>query len=651
MCGLTGYWQKPGPGAAEMKDLTARMTATLRHRGPNDHGLWCDPAAAIALGHTRLSILDLSAEGHQPMATPDGRFTIAYNGEVYNFEEMRAELESAGHRFRGHCDTEVILHAIQAWGIEQALTRFVGMFAFALWDSRERALFLARDRLGIKPLYWGVQSGTLIFGSELKSCRLHPSFRAQIDRDALALYLRHNYIPEPHSIFQGFHKLPPGCWARFHSPSLPPEIHRFWDVRKVAKAGLQSPFRGTDDEILDGLDGLLRDAVRMRMLADVPLGAFLSGGVDSSTVVALMQAQSPVPVRTFTIGFDEPGYDEAEHARKVAGWLGTDHTELYLDSKDAQAVIPALPELFDEPFADSSQIPTLLVSRMARQHVTVCLSGDGGDELFGGYPRYHFAQKARKRLELVPARMQRAAAGALRTLSPGGWNRLADWSGRAAPRSLRSGKAGDRIHKFADVLASGSTNRFYQSLVSQWDSPGDVVLGATEPATVLLDDSLRRDIPGFLERMMLMDTVSYLPDDILCKVDRASMAVGLEARVPLLDHRVVEYAWRIPRRLRVGGGQGKNALRRILGRYVPPRLFERPKMGFGVPLDTWLRGPLRAWGEELLSRQRLTREGVFDPALIRCAWEEHQSGQRSRPYHLWTVLMFQAWKERWKVAA
>jgi len=654
VCGLTGFWGAPR-AAAELESVARRMTDALARRGPDDSGVHTAERAGLALGHRRLSILDLSAEGHQPMRSADGRFVLAYNGEVYNFAELRRELEAAGERFRGGSDTEVVLAALVRFGVEAALERFVGMFALALWDERERVLVLARDRFGIKPLFWGRHGGTLTFGSELAALRRHPDFRATIDRGALALYFRHNHVPAPHCIYGGVRKVVPGTWLRFREGVREPESHTYWSAFERARRAVEARADGRvgridAGEALDGLEERLRSAVGDRLVSDVPLGAFLSGGIDSSLVVALMAEQSARPVRTFTIGFREEGFDEAVHARAVAERLGTEHHELYLGPDEARDVVPSIPEVWDEPFADSSQIPTWLVSRFAREHVTVCLSGDGGDELFGGYRRYFMAARLERKLARLPLPLHRPAAAALGVVPAGAWNGLA----RALPFLGRYGFtprwAGHRVGRLCEILATGGRGAFYRSLISHWKEPEALVLGAREPDTPLCDPAIGRALRDPFERMMLLDTLTYLPDDILQKVDRASMAHGLEARVPLLDHRVFEYAWTIPPRLRIGPEPGKRLLRELLARRLPRELFERPKMGFGIPIAQWLRGPLADWGEELLSERRLREAGELDPRPIRERWDELRRGDRDWSHYLWDVLVYQAWRERWCAA-
>jgi asparagine synthase (glutamine-hydrolysing) len=648
MCGLTGFLVPSTQDAGPLADTVQRMAATLRHRGPDDSGVWVDVAAGVALAHRRLSIVDLSPQGHQPMVSACGRYVITFNGEIYNYAAIRRELEQRGSApsWRGHSDTEVMLAAFSSWGIGDAINRFNGMFAFALWDREERVLHLARDRLGEKPLYYGWMGGVFVFGSELKALRSHPYWRGHIDRRALALFLRHSYIPAPYTIYEGVQKLPPASWLSLPLAGASPErarINPYWSVRAAAEAGIASPLPEDDGAVMDEADSLLRDAVKMRMQADVPLGAFLSGGIDSSAVVALMQTQSSRPVNTFSIGFHEQVYNEAHHAAAVARHLGTEHTELYVTPEQAMAVIPRLPSLYDEPFSDSSQIPTFLVSELARRHVTVSLSGDGGDELFCGYNRYFLGRRFWSSIERKPRWLRRLIARGLAAFPPSLWSRIYHFAEPVIPRSLHMHNPGDKLHLIAEILSLDTPEALYHNLVSHWKNPSDLVIDGTEAQTALTDRDSWARLPEFTQRMMYLDAVSYLPDDILVKVDRASMGVSLEARVPLLDHRVVEFAWRVPLSMKLRGGEGKWLLRQVLYKYVPKALFDRPKMGFGVPIDHWLRGQLRDWAEQLLDPQRMRQEGYLRPEPIRAKWEEHLSGRRNWQYYLWDVLMFQAW--------
>lgn len=639
MCGIAGIW-----GGTQNCDIATAMADRIRTRGPDDAGVWADSDIGIVMSHRRLSILDLSPAGHQPMVSSCGRYVISYNGEIYNHLALRQELESenGGWRWRGHSDTETLLVGLRHWGVRGALERINGMFAFSLLDRSEQTLYLARDRMGEKPLYYGRAGNSFLFGSELKALTVHPDWRGEVNRDALSLYMRHNYVPAPWSIYKGIAKLPPAHYVVIRNSGR--DVGNpvcYWDLGQVAAQGLASR-AGSPEELTEELDKLLRDAVSQRMMADVPLGAFLSGGYDSTTVVALMQAQSERPVKTFSIGFHEMGYNEAHHAKAVAEYLGTEHTELYITPNEALAVIPGLPSIYDEPFSDSSQIPTLLVSQLARQHVTVCLSGDGGDELFCGYNRYALGYNVWNKLRLLPPVLRRVLASMLR-VAPG---HALDKIQASLPRRFQVSNLADRLPKLAEVLVHRDGQSFYRELVSHAKKPEELVLGAHEPKTILSYPDRLSGFPDLRERMMYLDMLTYLPDDILTKVDRASMAVSLEARVPLLDHRLVEFSWRVPMDYKYRNGQGKWLLKQVLYRYVPRDLMERPKMGFGVPIEHWLRGPLREWAEELLDENRLRHEGYFDPAAIRKMWREHVSGKRRWHYHLWDVLMFQAWLEQ-----
>ena len=649
MCGIAGFVGGAWRDGAEARQTLGRMARSISYRGPDHSDVWLDEAARIGFAHNRLAILDLSAAGNQPMHSHSGRYVTVYNGEIYNHLEIRDELTAAGlaPNWKGHSDTETLLAAIDAWGVRGALERSTGMFAFALWDRADRTLILARDRVGEKPLYYGRQqpNGPFLFGSELKALAEHPQFRRDIDRQALTLLLRYNYIPAPFSIYRGLAKLPAGTFLTLRDGTAEPVVEQYWSAEAVARAGVANPLEVGEDEALDQLERVLEAAIAQQMIADVPLGAFLSGGVDSSTVVALMQKLSSRPVKTFTIGFNEAGFNEAVHAKAVARHLGTEHTELYVTSAEARDVIPRLPQIYDEPFADSSQIPTHLVSALAREHVTVSLSGDGGDELFGGYNRYVMAAELWGKISAIPKPLRAAAARALTALPPSAWTRFGDAAGGMLPRIAQVNRLGDKVHKGAPLLHSESVAELYGGMISLWRNPDQVVIGATEPPSQATGANPPPDGLGGIERMMVLDLVGYLPDDILVKVDRAAMAVSLETRVPYLDHRAVEFAWRLPFGLKIRNGESKWILRQLLYRHVPKELIERPKMGFGVPIVDWLRGPLRGWAEALLDERRLRSEGYFRPEPIRRMWEAHLSGKTDEQYRLWGVLMFQSWLE------
>jgi asparagine synthase (glutamine-hydrolysing) len=644
MCGIAGMvdW-RAATSADTLRSIGEAMIETVRHRGPDAGDVWVEPEGGVALGQRRLAIIDLSPGGAQPMHSADRRYVITFNGEIYNYRDIRRELQAAGRSMRSDSDTEVLLEACALWGVEAAIERAIGMFAFALWDRKTRSLVLARDRLGIKPLYYAASPARVLFASQLKAFRAAPGWKPTIDEDAVVGYLRHAYVAQPRTIYREAEKLAPGHILTLREGATPtPKC--FWDLRGIAAAGQRRNDPAPDaNEAIGCLDALLRDSVSLRMIADVPLGAFLSGGIDSSTVVALMQAQSTRPVKTFSIGFHESGYDEAQCAKRVAAHLGTDHTEFYVEPRHALDVIPRLPDWFDEPFADSSQIPTYLVSELTRKHVTVALSGDGGDELFAGYNRYVWAERLAHAVNLVPRPLRGASATALRALAPETWNRLFAF----VPAAWRPALPGDKLHKITTLLDNPEPDAIYRRLVSQWERPEEIAAAGQEPHGPLWDTTIARDFPDLVPRMQFLDMVSYLPDDILTKVDRATMAVGLEGRVPLLDHRVVAYSWSLPGALKLRGGRSKWLLRRVLDRYVPRSLIDRPKMGFGVPIDAWLRGPLRDWAESLLTPARLAGYGFVRVEPVRRAWREHLEGSRNWQYPLWTVLMLQAWRERW----
>lgn len=625
MCGLIGFFK--GSVFLSEKHTISTLTTmndSIAHRGPDSQGVWIDIDNKVALGHRRLSIQDLSDAGHQPMLSDDDRYVIVFNGEIYNHLEIRQELQQyiPNIEWRGHSDTETLLKALQVFGWEKTLQKLVGMFAIALWDQQQKELTLARDRMGEKPLYWGWSGQTLLFGSELKALKAHPEFDAEIDRDALALLLRYNYIPAPYSIYCGIEKLLPGHFVKIKIGQTREEVSpiSYWNLKEIVEKGVSAPFIGSDAEAIDLLEHTIKQSLVRQMAADVPLGAFLSGGVDSSTIVALMQAESKQPIKTFAIGFDEPGYNEAEYAKAVAEHLGTEHTEFYVTAKDALEVVPLLSTIFCEPFADSSQIPTYLVSKMAKQHVTVALSGDAGDELFGGYNTYQLLPKIWNILSPLPMPVRILAAKLV--------------SGLPMP---------EKLLKLVEVLPVNNRAEFYNLVISHWKNSEQLVIGAKKATTALTDKSQWPNVDSFEEWMMSIDAQQYMVDDILVKVDRAAMANSLEVRVPMLDHRVVELAWQLPIDMKIRDKSGKWVLREVLYKYVPKELIERPKKGFSIPLAQWLRGPLREWAEPLLAEKRLTEEGYFYPDKIRKAWKEHLEGHKDNSSKLWSVLIFQMW--------
>ena len=694
MCGFTGFITTDHSVLTLAEETVKKMALAMKHRGPDDAGAWVEASSGIALGFRRLSILDLSSAGHQPMLSLSGRFVLTFNGEIYNHNELRELLSDSNlcqhaHPWLGHSDSETLLACIEAWGLEKTLQKTVGMFAIALWDTQMRTLHLARDRFGEKPLYYGrvitesISEPAFVFGSELKALCAYPGFSNQVSREALALYMRFTYVPAPYSIYQNIFKLEPGCMLTLNTnisgylgkgdklhdaplvpnvltaPSRPPlelvgfRIHRWWSMASLVEAGAKNQI-STEEEALETLEQRLKDAVRVQSLADVPLGAFLSGGVDSSCIVALKQAQSLKSVKTFTVGFEEAGFDESPHARAVAQHLGTDHNEFFVSAKQAQEVIAELPTMYDEPFADSSQIPTYLVCKAARQQVTVALSGDAGDELFGGYNRYFWGPRIWSRLSWMPYPARQALGAAIRAVPTAGWDALSRPINALLPESKNFVGAGDRAHKLAARLGGvHNLDDLYNSLVSEWQDPAQVVKGNSwkigvnlqAPARLLSDPLPALGAEQHQLRMMYRDTMTYLPDDILCKVDRAAMATSLETRVPFLDHRVAELAWRLPLNMKIRDGQGKWALRQVLYKYVPQELIDRPKAGFAIPVGQWLRGPLRDWAEALLDEKRLEVEGYFYPKPIRDKWLQHLTGRYDHTSSLWAVLMFQSWLE------
>ena len=638
MCGIAGLWTRGSPDPA----LLARMAKAIEHRGPDDHGVWIDPGAGLGLAHRRLSIVDLSPHGHQPMPSADGRFMLSYNGEIYNHADLRAALDGEGlapeRGWRGHSDTETLLQAIAAWGLDIALARSVGMFAFALWDRRDRTLHLVRDRFGEKPLYYGWAGRDFVFASELKAIRVHPDFDATVDRRALHAFAARTNVPAPLSIYRRLFKLEPGCiltLTNLEPFEAPPHqlIRRYWSYEDVVRAGLADPI--TDEaEALTALEAALNTAIDGQSVADVPVGAFLSGGIDSSAVTAFYQQRSATPVRTYTIGFDEAGYNEADDARAVAVHLGTIHHEQIVTAAQARDVIPLLPAIYDEPFADSSQIPTFIVSRFARRDVTVALTGDGGDELFAGYNRHVSAPAMWRSIRHVPLGLRAAASATLGRLPSSFWSAAAS----AMPGRTAS-NFGAKLHKALRTVGHARDfTDIYDNFLDEWAGERSPVIGggagAELPAPTALDDNVAT---------MLRDATGYLPDDILTKVDRASMAVSLETRVPFLDHRLAAVAARIPLSMKVRGQKGKHILRQALFARAPAALFDRPKAGFAVPVGQWIKGPLRDWAESLLDPQRLASEGYFDPVIVAARWSDHLSGRRDSTAAIWSILMFQAW--------
>ena len=637
MCGIAGYIGQ----ISNPSDCLSQMAQAINHRGPDNRGIWSDERASIGLAHARLSILDLSSAGHQPMHSTSNNYVMVFNGEIYNHKDLRLELESISNRnWLGHSDTETLLSAIEEWGLEETLNKAKGMFALALWDKNSKHLSLARDRIGEKPLYYGWVNEQFVFASELKSIKKFPEFNNSIDRSSLALFLRFNSIPAPHSIYEGIHKLEPGHILELHPDSKKLNKYSFWSVEDIYEKGFMTQFSGTPSDAVNKLESVLSNAVSSQMLSDVPLGAFLSGGVDSSSIVALMQSQSNTKINTFSIGFNAKEYDEAVYAGTIAKHLGTNHFEKYVTDRDALNVIPSLPEIYDEPFADSSQIPTYLVSQFAKQKVTVALSGDAGDELFGGYNRYVFNEKIFKRITKAPILIRKLMSKTIFSMTEENWNRLL---GRVM--SKRYANIGHKLYKAANVFSSKSTRDLHFKLVSQIHNPTDWLINSKEYKTIFNDVTERFVELNTTEQMMAYDLMTYLPTDILTKVDRAAMSVSLETRVPFLDPDVIEFSASLPIKFKINNGVTKWALREVLYKYVPKDLIERPKMGFGVPLAEWLRGPLKDWAESLLDEKRLHQEGFFNVEFVRSKWLEHLSGKQNWHHQLWNVLMFQAWLE------
>ena len=644
MCGIVGLLSSASlPSGSD--DILRNMCDQIQKRGPDSVGYWKDESRAVAFGHRRLAILDLSVNGHQPMRSPSGRYVITYNGEVYNFPELRDQLETFGFSFKGGSDTEVILAAIDHWGLEKTLESLNGMFAFGLWDNEKNELSLARDRLGIKPLYYGWVNQNFVFASDVRPFRQVPEFKGEIDRQSLNLYLRYNSVPAPHTIYRDVYKLRPG-----HILTVQPRrskeiaIRSFWTMSEVISNGRRQPFQGSFDEAVSSLETLMLDSVRMQSLADVPVGAFLSGGIDSTSVVALMQASRTSPVKTFTIGFDDQMYDESKFAAEISRHLRTDHTEFRVSEKVLLDTVPLMPDLYQEPFADSSQIPTFIVSKLARSKVTVCLSGDGGDEAFLGYNRYNWASQIWKRAQVVPGGFRKTIGSCLDVVPPRAWDLGMSAASTILPARYRQKTVGYKMQKVASVLKASSALDAYLRMTSYWADPQSLTNEPNEPSIIP-----KTPIVGelsFPEQMAYFDFENYLPNDILTKVDRATMGVSLEARVPLLDHKIVEFAWTLPLSYKLDSGQGKRILRQVVYKHVPKEMLDRPKAGFGIPIDSWLRGPLRDWAESFLSPETLRRDGFLNPGPIRQKWDEHLSGKRNWHEAIWNVLMFQAWLPR-----
>lgn len=639
MCGFIGCLSTTylDPG------ILRKMTESLAHRGPDESGIWQERESGISLGHQRLSILDLSSAGSQPMVSSNDRFVMVYNGEIYNHQENRNLLQKQGYNilWKGYSDTETLIELITAFGIEKAVTLSKGMFAFAIWDKKLKTLSLARDRFGEKPLYYGWQGKSFLFGSELKALKNHPEFQGSLDTNSLGLFFQYNYIPAPHSIYKGIFKLQPGNIFTLALNEKEGKLLPYWSTSKVYYHGARNPFLGSTSEAIFEVEQCLMSSVKGQLMSDVPLGAFLSGGIDSSLIVSIMQSISHKPINTFTIGFEENNFNEAPFAKKIASFLATNHNELYVSSNDCMKVIPMLSDIYDEPFADSSQIPTFLVSKLAATSVKVSLSGDGGDELFGGYNRYLFANNFWNKLNYFPVSLRKLLGNFLVSVSPETWNRVLNNFHSFLPIHLKVNNIGDKIHKASNILSSDSIDEVYFKLLIQWSDPNMLLHRISLSSKNLLPG--QNSNLNNIEKMMLKDLLSYLPDDILCKVDRASMAVSLESRIPFLDHHLFELSSKLPISLKINQGSSKWILKEILKKYIPVQLIERPKMGFALPIDQWLRGPLKDWANFLLDKNEMLKDGILNPLPIHQKWEEHLSGKRNWHYHLWSILMFQNW--------
>ncbi|MCK5895147.1 MAG: asparagine synthase (glutamine-hydrolyzing) [Endozoicomonadaceae bacterium] len=642
MCGFSGFLNK-NKMPKNSSELLKLMGVAIANRGPDSSGEWINEEFNVGFSHRRLAVIDPSPAGRQPMYSLNAKYIISFNGEIYNHLDLRCELEKSkcNTMWRGHSDTETLLMGFELWGVNETIKKTIGMFSFALWDNEKNELTLGRDRLGEKPLYYGWQGDTFLFGSELKALKVHPDFKSEINRNSVALQLRYSYIPAPYSIYAGINKLLPGCLLVLNSHTFEEDIDQYWSFNNAFEKGKDNIYTDTLEQAADDLEDILKKSIKQQMVADVPLGAFLSGGIDSSTVVALMQSQSDKPIKTFSIGFNEEGYNEAVYAKAIAAHLGTEHTELYLTHEDAMSIIPKLANLFDEPFSDSSQIPTFMVAKMARKEVTVVLTGDAADELFCGYNRYTMTTGLWSKIAKIPYWLRSVMARLIYFVPISYWNKI----NKILPNKLKMSNLGKKIHKGAGVLTARSLGDCYKGVMSHWQNPENVVIGAAEPATAINNPKRSPKLSDNIEQLMAIDSISYLPDDILTKVDRACMGVSLEGRIPFLNHKVVEFAWRLPFNYKLNNGNTKCCLKKVLLKHVPRELIERPKMGFGVPIGDWLRGPLKEWADILLSSHRLAKEGIFKPAPIATMWQEHLSGEQNWQHQLWDILMFQAWYE------
>lgn len=649
MCGITGFYSN---SLSTFNNAIVDMNSAISHRGPDTNGTWLDKNSGIVLGHQRLSIIDVSSSGNQPMQSNSGRYILTYNGEIYNYLEIRKELKknNSNIKWKSNSDTETLLESIDFWGLESTLQKIDGMFAFGLWDQKNRSLTLVRDRIGEKPLYYGWQgegnNRVFLFGSELKALKIHPEFNGQINRDAIALQLRHNCIPAPYTIYKDIYKLLPGNYLELKQSDLKKNLlsptKKYWSLTSNLMHGNKNQLGLSENEFQENLEENLKISVKKQMISDVPLGAFLSGGIDSSLIVALMQSQSTQPVKTFTVGFNEKDYSEAQYAKKIAKHLGTNHTELYVSSKEAIDVIPKIPTIYDEPFSDSSQIPTFLVSQLAKENVKVAISGDGGDELFCGYNRYIMSEKFSPIFRFMPLIIRKTLASTIQSISPQSLNKISKF----LPILNQYSNFGDKIHKGANVLNTKNFSDIYYTLCSHWENPTKIVLNSEEPGTFLTKFKPNLKYLNHQQQMMTLDLLTYLPDDILVKVDRAAMASSLETRVPFLDHKLIEHVFKIPHSLKYRNGNGKWILKRILNQYVPKSLTQRPKMGFEIPIGSWLRGPLRDWAENLLNEKRLNQENFFNTKFVRAKWLDHLDGKKNWQHDLWDILMFQVWLEK-----